>query len=196
VPVINALSDLEHPCQAMSDFFTLREQRGDLRGLTLAYIGDGTNICNSLMMLSALMGVEMRVASPKGFEPKAEIVKKSLALAPSGGAKIKTSNDPCEVVADADAIYTDVWASMGQEDESEQRRKIFAPFQVNAELVSHAPKGALIMHDMPAHRGEEITDEVIDSPRSIVFDQAENRLHVQKAILVFLSGSDAVGSSG
>jgi ornithine carbamoyltransferase len=187
IPVINALSDLEHPCQAIADFLTLKEKRGELGGLKLAYVGDGNNICNSLILLSALMGVRMRVASPEGFEPKAEIVEKARSLASPADADIEISHDPYEIVADADALYTDVWASMGQEDEAEHRRTIFSGFQVNAELVSHAPHDVLIMHDMPAHRGEEITDEVIDSARSIVFDQAENRLHAQKGILVFLA---------
>jgi ornithine carbamoyltransferase len=187
VPVINGLSDLEHPCQALTDFFTLTEKRGDLHGFKLAFIGDGNNICHSLILLSALVGVKIQIASPKGFEPKKEIVKMARTLASPDESRIEICSDPYEAVKDADAIYTDIWASMGQEEESEERRKVFSHYQVNAELLSHARKDVLIMHDLPAHRGEEITDEVIDSDRSIVFDQAENRLHAQKGILVFLS---------
>ena len=186
IPVINALSDLEHPCQAMADFFTLYEKRGTLEHLTFAYIGDGNNICNSLLLLSGLTGVNINVANPSGYETPDEILDSSKRLAASHGSRITFFDAPEDAVKDVEAIYTDVWASMGQEDEKEERKKVFAPYQVNQELVSKAPENVLIMHDLPARRGEEITDEIIDSPNSIVFDQAENRLHIQKAIMIFL----------
>jgi ornithine carbamoyltransferase len=171
----------------LTDFFTIKEKFGKIRGFRLAYIGDGNNICHSLILLSALMGVKMQIASPKGFEPKDNFIKLANKIASPGVAEINISTDPFNAVKDADAIYTDVWASMGQEKESAKRKKSFMPFQVNSDLVSYAPKNVLIMHDLPAHRGEEITDDVISSANSIVFDQAENRLHTQKGIIVFLT---------
>jgi ornithine carbamoyltransferase len=186
VPVINALTDLEHPCQAITDLFTIREHLGDLRGRTLAFIGDGNNICHSLLLLCPMLGVNVSVATPPDYRPCSDIVERARSSAQNTGARVVLTDDPSVAVAEADAIYTDVWASMGQEDEALKRAKAFAPYQVNARLVAGASDGALIMHDLPAHRGEEITDDVIDSPSSIVFDQAENRLHAQKGIMAFL----------
>jgi len=188
IPVINALSDLEHPCQALADFYTLLEKRGSFEGLSIAYVGDGNNVCHSLLLLAGKIGVNMRVASPEGYEPREEIVKRALNEAEKTGANIQILNDPHKAVEGVDAIYTDVWASMGQEEEREIRAKIFKPYQVNEELVKLARSDAYIMHCLPAHRGEEITDEVIDSPQSIVLDQAENRLHVQKALMAWILG--------
>jgi ornithine carbamoyltransferase len=186
IPVINALSELEHPCQAMADMLTLQEHFGDLRGLRLAYLGDGNNVAHSLMLATASLGASIAVGTPKGYEPDARITKAARSLAAASGASVDVVNDPLEAVAGADAVYTDVWASMGQEEEAADRGKIFAPFQVNQKLFSYAAKHALFMHCLPAHRGDEVTAAVIDSPRSVVFDQAENRLHIQKSILVLL----------
>ncbi len=186
IPVINALSDLEHPCQALADMLTLQEHFGDLRDLRLAYVGDGNNMAHSLMLAAASLGVTISVATPKGYEPNAEITGAARALAAISGGAVEVLHDPVEAVAGADAVYTDVWASMGQESEAADRRKIFAPYQVNQNLFSYAAEHAVFMHCLPAHRGDEVTEAVIDSPRSVVFDQAENRLHVQKAILVLL----------
>ncbi|MCU1286619.1 MAG: ornithine carbamoyltransferase [Acidobacteriales bacterium] len=188
IPVINALSDLEHPCQALADFFTLEEKFDDIAKVTLAYVGDGNNMSHSLMLLAASLGAKIRVATPKGYEPLAEVVAAAKKIAAKTGAKITITNDPVAAVTGADAIYTDVWASMGQEEEAQQRAQIFEPFQVDEELMSHAADHALFMHCLPAHRGDEVTDAVIDSPQSVVFDQAENRLHIQKAILLMLLG--------
>ncbi len=186
VPVINALSELEHPCQAMADMLTLQQHFGDLRGVRLAYVGDGNNVANSLMLAAASLGVSISVGSPRGYEPDAAITEAARELATASGASVSVVNDPSEAVTGADAVYTDVWASMGQEDESADRSKTFAPFQVNQKLFSYAAKHAVFMHCLPAHRGDEVAAAVIDSPRSVVFDQAENRLHVQKSILVLL----------
>ena len=188
VPVINALSDLLHPCQAMADFFTLKEKAGDLARLKLAYVGDGNNVCHSLMFAAAKAGSRMAVATPPGYEPDAEIVRQAREDGRETGFELTLSHDPREAVAGADAVYTDVWASMGQEAEKEARAAVFTPFQVNARLMAAAKAGACFMHCLPAHRGAEVTDEVIDSPASIVFDEAENRLHVQKSIMVLLMG--------
>jgi ornithine carbamoyltransferase len=188
IPVINALSDLLHPCQAMADFFTLREKREDLARLKLAYVGDGNNVCHSLMFAAAKAGCRMAVATPTGYGPKPEIIKLAGEDGRETGFSFTLTNDPRQAAADADAVYTDVWASMGQESEKDARARIFAPFQVNAALMAAAKNGALFMHCLPAHRGEEVTDAVIDSSSSIVFDQAENRLHVQKVIMVKLMG--------
>jgi ornithine carbamoyltransferase len=187
-PVINALSDLEHPCQALADLFTLWELWGGLKGHRLAFIGDGFNVAHSLMLLCALLGVHCTVATPKGYEPKPAIVRKAQRLAEQTGARITLTNDPVAAVRDAEAIYTDVWTSMGQEAEAEKRRRDFAGFQVNAELLRHAPQGVVVMHCLPAHRGEEITDEVLDAPFCLAWEQAENRLHAQKALLAGLVG--------
>ncbi len=186
IPVINALSDFEHPCQALADFLTLRERVGDLRGFNLTYIGDGNNICHSLIRIGVRLGVNVTVSSPAGYEPDPAVAEAAARDAARGGGAFHFTPDPRQAVARAQAVYTDVWASMGQEDEAAQRARVFAPYQVNAELLAAAPTDALIMHDLPAHRGEEITADVIDGPRSIVFDQAENRLHAQKAVMVFL----------
>jgi ornithine carbamoyltransferase len=186
VPVINALSDRFHPCQAYADFFTLRERYGNLRGVKVAYVGDGNNVCHSLMTVAARVGAEMRIATPAGYEPDASIVAESQQAARETRATIELFHSPEEAVAGAQAVYTDVWASMGQEDEAATRAKIFAAYQVNDHLMKQAAPDALFMHCLPAHRGAEVTDSVMDSPRSIVFDQAENRLHVQKAILLML----------
>lgn len=188
LPVINALTDLLHPCQAMADFFTLREKKGHLAGLKLAYVGDGNNVCHSLMLAAAKAGTRMAVATPPGYEPKPEIVAWAREDGRDTGFELTITNDPLEAVKEADAIYTDVWASMGQEAEKEARKKIFLPYQVNRELFSKAKPDTYFMHCLPAHRGEEVTDEVIDSPNSIVYDQAENRLHVQKVIMMLLMG--------
>jgi len=186
VPVINALSDRFHPCQAYADFFTLRERYGTLRGLKLAYVGDGNNVCHSLMTAAARVGARLRIATPAAYEPDAGILAEARQAARETRGSVETFHSPEEAVAGAQAVYTDVWASMGQEDEAAARAKIFAPFQVNDALMKQAAPGALFMHCLPAHRGGEVTDSVMDSPRSIVFDQAENRLHVQKAILLML----------
>jgi len=191
IPVINALCDREHPCQVLADFLTILEHRGDLKNFTLAYIGDGNNVCNSLILLSAILGTHIRVASPKQYEPPAALLKKAEARFRKSGGSYSFFYDPARAVKKAEAIYTDVWASMGQEAEAGMRKKIFQPYQVNKALLKHAPKNVWIMHDLPAHRGEEITNEVIDSRHSIVFDQAENRLHAQKGIMVFLAASGA-----
>ncbi|WP_456473862.1 ornithine carbamoyltransferase [Candidatus Pyrohabitans sp.] len=187
VPVINGLTDLEHPCQAASDFFTMKEIKGSLRGIKLAYVGDGNNVCHSLLLGSALLGVNFACATPRGYEPHEGIVQQAISLAKESGAKIEILGDPAKAVQGADFIYTDVWVSMGQESEAEQRMRAFRNYQVNSELLKHAPR-AKVMHCLPAKRGCEITDEVIDSEASIVWEQAENRLHVQKAILVKLIG--------
>ncbi|OGC12133.1 ornithine carbamoyltransferase [candidate division WOR-1 bacterium RIFOXYA12_FULL_52_29] len=187
VPVINALSDLLHPCQALSDVFTIREKKGkNLRSLKMAYIGDGNNVCHSLMFAAAKVGINLTVATPKGYEPKGEIVLRALEDARHAGIEIAILNDPVVAARGADVIYTDVWASMGQEKEKTRRAKTFLPYQVNAELAQLANPNYIFMHCLPAHRGDEVTDTIIDSPNSVVFDQAENRLHVQKAILVKL----------
>jgi ornithine carbamoyltransferase len=186
VPVINGLSDLEHPCQALADFLTIREKRGSVEGLKLAFVGDGNNVAHSLMLLGAKLGTHVVVACPEGYAPDAEITDDAEVCAAEAGGSITIVHDPYTGVKDADVIYTDVWASMGQEVEAEARAKLFAPFQVNAALLAAAAPDAVVMHCLPAHRGQEITDEVMDGPQSIVFDQAENRLHAQKAILAAL----------
>ncbi len=189
IPVINALSDVEHPCQAFADFFTLEEKFGELKNVHLAYVGDGNNVAHSLMLAAAALGTGISVATPEGYAPSAEITAAAKRIARETGAFIEITHDVEKAVTGANAIYTDVWASMGQEAEAAERARIFAPYQVNEELFSHAAPDAYFMHCLPAHRGEEVTAGVIDSPRSIVFDQAENRMHVQKAILLFLLGS-------
>ncbi|HET9400899.1 MAG TPA: ornithine carbamoyltransferase [Candidatus Acidoferrales bacterium] len=186
IPVINALSDLYHPCQAYTDFFTLEERFGSSRGLILAYVGDGNNVCHSLLLAAARVGAHVRVGTPANYEPNAEVVSEARLLARETDAKIEVFHSAEEAVAGAQAIYTDTWASMGQESEAAERAKIFAAFQVNDALMSIAAPDAVFMHCLPAHRGQEVTSAVIDSPRSIVYDQAENRLHVQKAILLML----------
>ena len=186
VPVVNALSDIEHPCQALTDIFTLEEHFGDLRGLQIAYIGDGNNVAHSLLLAAVLMGAHITFASPEGYGPKTEFLTTAQAAAAISGSKVRCVEDPREAVHDADAIYTDAWTSMGQEHETATRQAVFQPYQVDSRLMTMAAAHAVFMHCLPAHRGEEVTDEVIDSAQSIVFDQAENRLHVQKAILLLL----------
>lgn len=188
VPVINALTDHEHPCQALADYFTLQEKFGDVRGLRLAFVGDGNNVAHSLMLTAAALGSSITVATPRGYEPDQAVVAVAEKLAAQTGGTIKLAVDPHEAVRGADAVYTDVWASMGQEAEASQREEIFGGYQVNEKLFAGAASRALFLHCLPAHRGAEVTDAVMDSPRSVVFDQAENRLHVQKTILLFLLG--------
>jgi ornithine carbamoyltransferase len=188
IPVINALSDLEHPCQGLADYLTLQEQFGDLSNVCLAYVGDGNNVAHSLLLTCACLGSRIRVATPTGYEPDAQIVADAQEIAQQTGAVIELLSDPHVAVSGVDAIYTDAWASMGQEHEAEMRARIFSPYQLNGELASKAASHAVFMHCLPAHRGQEITDEVMDSQQSVVFDQAENRLHVQKAILYLLLG--------
>ena len=183
IPVINALSDFEHPCQAVADFFTLWERGVELTKLQLAWVGDGNNVCHSLLYLGTVLGAEMRVACPPGYEPDARV----LADVRKRGARLSLTTEPDEAVRGADVIYTDVWTSMGQEAEREKRQEAFARYQLNPSLLGFARSSALVMHCLPAHRGEEITDDVLDGPRSVVLDQSENRLHAQKAIIVALT---------
>ncbi|MBM4061546.1 MAG: ornithine carbamoyltransferase [Planctomycetes bacterium] len=186
IPVINGLSDFVHPCQALSDFFTLTEKWGSLRGRTLCYVGDGNNTCHSLIHTAARLGVDIRVCSPEGYEPNSRVVNEAMRTALETGGEVTILNDPDQAADGADAVYTDVWASMGQEDEIEERNGIFAAYQVDAELMARCKPGALFMHCLPAHRGAEVTQEVMDGPHSVVFDIAENRLHVQKAVMALL----------
>jgi ornithine carbamoyltransferase len=185
VPVINALSDLYHPCQALADFQTLKEKFGSLEGIKLAFVGDGNNMAHSLMLNAARMGTHFSIAAPQGYEPNAAIVAQARAFAERTGSQIVITNDAAEAVQGADAVYTDVWASMGQESEAAERKRIFAAYQVNEQLMAVAPK-ALFLHCLPAKRGQEVTDEVMEHPNSVIFDQAENRLHAQKALLLML----------
>jgi ornithine carbamoyltransferase len=188
IPVINALSDFEHPCQALADMFTLQEKFGDLHNVKLAYVGDGNNVAHSLMLAAASLGSHVAIATPKDYEPDAAIVARAKEIAGLTGGTVTLTNDAAEAAHGAHAIYTDVWASMGQEEETEERRRIFAAFQVNEALFAEANPDAIFMHCLPAHRGDEVTGAVIDSPISVVFDQAENRLHIQKAVLLLLLG--------
>ena len=187
IPVINALTDLEHPCQALADFLTLKESLGSLEGQTLSYIGDGNNVANSLMICGVLLGVNIRISTPKGFEPSSDFIDKARSLAFSN-ATIEVSNDPFESVQGSNAVYTDVWTSMGQEDEQLKRQKAFRGFCLNEELLAVAHKEAIVLHCLPAHRGEEISENVMESKNSRIFQQAENRLHVQQALLATLLG--------
>ncbi|MBI5167432.1 MAG: ornithine carbamoyltransferase [candidate division NC10 bacterium] len=188
VPVINGLSDLTHPCQILADLFTVKEKRGELKGLKVAYIGDGNNVAHSWLYGAAKTGIDLSIARPRGFGPDEGVLSKALKDAEASGARLKVMDDPIQAAKGADVLYTDVWASMGQEEEHAKRVKAFKGFQVNQGLVAIAKRDVLVMHCLPAHRDEEITDEVLDGPHSIVLDQAENRLHVQKAILVKLLG--------
>lgn len=183
VPIINGLTDYSHPCQAMADFLTIQEVKGELKGLKLCYVGDGNNVAHSLMFAGARLGVDVTVACPAGYEPNLIAWQQAVADAAATGAKIEVVHDPAAGVQDADAVYTDVWASMGQEAEAAERRRIFMPFQVNEDLMAKAKKDAIFMHCLPAHRGDEVTDGVIDAPYSVVFQEAENRLHAQKAVM-------------
>lgn len=188
VPVVNALSDLYHPCQALADVFTLKEQFGELRGRKLAFVGDGNNVVHSLMLTAPRLGMNVAVATPKGYEPNPEIRSEAEGLAAASRTSLAITHDPEKAVHQADAVYTDVWASMGHESEKEQRLRDFQPYQVNERLMARAKASAVFMHCLPAKRGEEVTDTVIESPQSVVFDQAENRLHTQKALLLMLLG--------
>jgi ornithine carbamoyltransferase len=188
VPVINALSDLEHPCQALADYLTLQERFGDVKDRCLAYVGDGNNVAHSLLLTCACLGSSIRVATPEGYAPNPQIVAAAREIAAETGAEIQLMTDPHEAVAGADAVYTDAWTSMGQEKEERQRAQLFPPYQINSALMAEAAPHAVFMHCLPAHRGSEVTDAVIDSQQSVVFEQAENRLHVQKAIMYLLMG--------
>lgn len=186
VPVINGLSDFSHPCQGLADLFTIHEKKGRLSGLKLAYVGDGNNVAHSLLYGCSKVGMHVTLACPKGYEPNSEVVSEAKAEGRKSGCKVNVTSDPREAVRGADVIYTDVWASMGKEKEHEQRIKIFKPYQINGKLVRGAKKDYVFMHCLPAHRGEEVTDEVADSKNSVIFDQAENRLHTQKAVMALM----------
>jgi len=186
VPVISALDELEHPCQTVADLMTIKEQKGKFKGLKLAYVGDGNNVCNSLMLGSAMVGMDFVAACPKGYEPDAKLLKQAEKIAKKKGCSIKVVEDPVEAASKADVLYTDVWVSMGMEDETKERERIFRPYQLNVGLLKKAKKDCMVLHCLPAHRGLEITDEVMDGPRSFVLDQAENRMHTEKAILLML----------
>jgi ornithine carbamoyltransferase len=185
VPVINSLSDYEHPCQILADLLTVREHRG-LEGRTLTYVGDGNNVTHSLLLGGAMAGMHVRAATPPGYEPIPQVVRRAEEIAAEAGGSVEVGNDPKAAAEGSDILYTDVWASMGQEEEHAERVLVLTLFQVNADLVRRAKPDAIVMHCLPAHRGEEITDEVLDGPRSVVWDQAENRLHTQKALLLWL----------
>jgi ornithine carbamoyltransferase len=188
IPVINALSDLEHPCQALADYFTLVERFGDLKDITLAYVGDGNNVAHSLLLTCACAGSSIRIATPKVYACNAQIVADARKIAKQTGARMEFLTDPHAAVAGVDAVYTDAWASMGQEQQVAERAQIFPPYQVNRALMAEAAPHAVFMHCLPAHRGEEVTDEIMNSEQSVIFEQAENRMHVQKAILYLLLG--------
>jgi ornithine carbamoyltransferase len=194
VPVINALSDLEHPCQALADLLTIYEKKGRLEGINLAYIGDGNNIARSLMLSSALTGMNFRIASPPGYEVKEQVLNTSREYAAETGSEIFCTENPRLAVENSDIVYTDVWTSMGQEDEAEKRRKIFKDYQVNDGLLALAKHDAVLMHDLPAHHGEEVAENILYSPQSVVFDQAENRMHAQKALLADILGGLEISS--
>jgi ornithine carbamoyltransferase len=190
VPVVNSLSDYEHPCQILADLLTVIEKKGEPTGRTLAYLGDGNNVAHSLLLGGAMLGMHVRVATPTGFEPIPQVVERAGEIASETGGSIEIGNDPLPAVNGADILYTDVWASMGQEREHAERVLVFTPFRIDADKLSLAADDAIVMHCLPAHRGEEITDEVIDGPHSVVWDQAENRLHTQKALLLWLLGRE------
>ncbi|HEY8489920.1 MAG TPA: ornithine carbamoyltransferase [Dehalococcoidia bacterium] len=191
VPVINALSDGEHPCQALADLLTIRERFGRLAGVRVAYVGDGNNVASSLALAAAMAGAHVVLASPPGFQLPAPVAERAAAYARASGGSVTLTTEPAEAAQGAQVVYTDVWTSMGQEAQQALRREAFAGYQVNPALLARAAPEAIVMHDLPAHRGEEIVDEVIESPQSVVFDQAENRLHAQKAVLVMLMGGEA-----
>lgn len=196
VPVINALSDLEHPCQALADLLTIYEKKGELNGLTLAFVGDGNNVAHSLLLAASLMGMNFRIASPAGYAVQDTILRLAQGYATDSGAEIFCTEEPRLAVSRADVVYTDVWTSMGQETEAERRRQIFANYQVNSELLSLAREDAILMHPLPAHRGEEVAETILDSPQSVVFDQAENRMHLQKALLSGMLGGLEIPLAG
>jgi ornithine carbamoyltransferase len=193
VPVVNALTDYAHPCQALADLQTIREHKGTLAGLTLAYLGDGNNMAHSLLLAGALAGMNVRIGAPTGFEPLEEVMARAAELAVASGGSVMVTNDPIAAADSADVLYTDVWASMGQEDEAASRLEPFRPYAIDDRLVAAADSNVVVMHCLPAHRGEEIAASVIDGPASIVFDQAENRLHAQKALLSFLIAPESFG---
>ncbi|MEJ2738503.1 MAG: ornithine carbamoyltransferase [Dehalococcoidia bacterium] len=188
VPVINALSDLEHPCQALADMLTILEKKGSFSNMTLAYIGDGNNVANSLLLAAAQLGVNFRIASPSGYEIEDEMLRSAENFAIAAGSTINTGADPRQAAKDVDVLYTDVWTSMGQEDEAEERRKIFSKYRIDTDILSLAKDDVIFMHPLPAHGGEEVAEGLLTDPRSVVFDQAENRLHAQKALLAELYG--------
>ncbi|GFE69206.1 ornithine carbamoyltransferase [Chroococcus sp. FPU101] len=188
IPIINALSDLEHPCQILADLLTIQECFGTLKGLTLAYVGDGNNVAHSLLLGGAIMGMNVHIASPQGYYPDSTIVETASTLAASGGGKILITEDPIDAIAGAHALYTDVWASMGQEDLAESRMPIFQSYQLNTDVLKKADSDAIVLHCLPAHRGEEITEEVIEGKQSRVWEQAENRMHAQQALLASVLG--------
>jgi ornithine carbamoyltransferase len=190
VPVINGLDNVEHPCQILADLLTIKEHKGDFKGLKLAYVGDGNNVCNSLLLGCAMVGINMNVGCPAGYLPDQRIFELASKIAQEKGSHLHMIANPTAAVQNVDIIYTDVWVSMGDEDEKAKREQMFAPYQVNSDLVSLAKSDCIVLHCLPAHRGVEITDEVIDGPHSVVFDQAENRLHAQKALLVRLLRGD------
>ncbi len=196
VPVINALSDLEHPCQALADLLTIYEKKGELDGLTLAFVGDGNNVAHSLLLAASLTGVNFRIASPADYAVQEGILYQAREYATTSGAEIFCTEEPHLAVNGADIVYTDVWTSMGQEAEAQERRAIFANYQVNGELLSLAKEDAIIMHPLPAHRGEEVAEDILDSPQSVVFDQAENRMHLQKALLAQILGGLEIPLAG
>jgi len=196
VPVINALSDLEHPCQALADLFTIYEKKGELNGLTLAFIGDGNNVAHSLMLAASLVGMNFRIASPTDYRVQDRILHLAQGFALDSGAEIFCTEEPRLAVGGADVVYTDVWASMGQEAEAERRRQIFGSYQVDDELLSLAKEDAILMHPLPAHHGQEVTEGILDSPKSVVFDQAENRMHLQKALLAEMLGGLEIPLAG
>ncbi len=196
VPVINALSDLEHPCQALADLFTIYEKKGELQGLTLAFVGDGNNVAHSLLLAASLTGMNFRIASPAGYAVRDSILHLAQDYAMDSGAEILCTEQPSLAVGGADVVYTDVWTSMGQEAEAEQRRQLFANYQVNRRLLSLAREDAILMHPLPAHRGEEVAGDILDSPQSVVFDQAENRMHLQKALLAEILGGLEIPLAG
>jgi len=196
VPVINALSDREHPCQALADLLTIYEKKGELNGLTLAFVGDGNNVARSLMLAASLTGMNFRIATPPGYAIEDSIFNLAQSNASSSGGGVFYTEDPRQAVGGADVVYTDVWTSMGQEAEAEARRQVFAGYQVNGELLSLAKENAILMHPLPAHHGEEVAEGILDTPRSVVFDQAENRLHMQKALLAGILGGLEIPLAG
>ena len=192
IPVINALSDREHPCQALADILTIFEKKGFLKGLTIAYIGDGNNVAHSLMLAASITGINFRIASPQNYRVNSDIINRAKGFSLDSGSDIVCTENPAQSAAGADVVYTDVWTSMGQENEAQKRRQEFSDYRVDEKIFSMAKEDAIFMHPLPAHRGEEVTADVMDSPRSAVFDQAENRLHMQKALLVMMLGGEKI----